>query len=79
MNIIKPLNIISIGDADYEYKALVSLFKWKLLNNKNIKLKSVRFIKAPSQNIIIDQINVLLKAIKSIVLCEKHLDLKFEI
>lgn len=70
-------NIISIGDAEYEYKALINLHHHH--NSKNSKLlKSVRFVKYPSNHILIDQIRVMQNA--SIKLCrtKTHLDLRFE-
>lgn len=69
-------HIISIGDAEYEFNALLNL-----LNHKNIKnggyLKAVRLISSPSYNSIMDQISVLDNSIKKICLHENHLDLKF--
>jgi len=62
-------NIISVGDAEYEYEALISLD-----DNKKI-LKTVKFVKDPSYEIIIDQLNVLYDAIPSIVRYPNHLDL----
>src|SRR5207253_2713422 len=38
----KILNIISIGDADYEYRALIDLYNWNHSNKKI--LKSIRLI-----------------------------------
>jgi hypothetical protein len=70
----KPLNnIMSIGDAEYEYLALINLF-----NKKDDQiLKSVKFIKYPSRDLLLDQINVLNNAIDQICVTHNYLDLKF--
>lgn len=54
----KPvMNIISIGDAEYEHQALIELTK---SNFDKIKyLKSFRLIKNPHHDQLIDQLNVL--------------------
>jgi len=68
-------NIISVGDAEYEYNALVSLFD---NNPKSYKLlKSVKFIKYPTKEVLIDQIRVLERASIKIVTAKTHLDIKF--
>lgn len=68
-------NIISVGDAEYEYNALISLFD---CNPKTYKLlKSVKFIKYPTKEIIIDQIRVLERASVKIATTKTHLDIKF--
>jgi hypothetical protein len=67
-------NIISVGDAEYEYNALISLFD---PNPKSYKLlKSVKFIKYPTKEILIDQIRVLERASVKIVTAKTHLDVK---
>lgn len=68
-------NIISVGDAEYEYNALISLFD---CNPKTYKLlKSVKFIKYPTKEVIIDQIRVLERASIKIATTKTHLDVKF--
>lgn len=67
-------NIISVGDADYEYNALISLFD---PNPSTYKLlKSVKFIKYPTKEILIDQICVLERAAIKISTTKTHLDIK---
>jgi hypothetical protein len=70
------MNVISVGDAEYEYQALISLNSRK----KEIKkyLKSVRFVKNPSHDILIDQLEVLNDAIPDVWEKYNHLDLKFD-
>ena len=38
---INYLNVISVGDAEYEYNALISLFDWKAHHAKKL-LKSIK-------------------------------------
>ena len=70
-------NIISIGDAEYEYKALINLHEKP--NAKNYKLlKSVRFVKYPSNHVLLDQIRVMQRAAIKVCTTKTHLDLRFE-
>jgi len=67
-------NIVSVGDAEYEYNALINLFD---PNPKSYKLlKSVKFIKYPTKEVLIDQIRVLERASVKIVTAKTHLDIK---
>lgn len=68
-------NIISIGDAHYEYNALVNLIK---IDNKKKILKSIKFIEDPEHNTLIDQIEVLDDCIEDVIKSNKHLDLVFQ-
>lgn len=69
-------NVISIGDAEYEYNALVNLYS---SNTDNYKLlKSIKFIKYPPKEILIDQIKVIKRVIKKVCIVKKHLDLNFK-
>lgn len=68
-------NIISVGDAEYEYQALISLHK----NDKKFKklLKSVRLMKNPSYDGLLDQLNVLHDVFPHICIKRMHADLNF--
>ena len=69
------INVISVGDAEYEYQALIALNK-----KKGTKyLKSIKFVKEPSHDILIDQLEVLNIAIPNIWNKQKHMDLKFKL
>jgi hypothetical protein len=70
------MNVISVGDAEYEYQALIALNK----RNLGIKkyLKSIRFMKDPTHDILIDQLGVLNDAISEIWNKSEHLDLRFD-
>lgn len=65
--------IISIGDAEYEYNALISLRNYV---SPTHYLKTVRFVKTPSFDTIIDQLNVITKSLPEIRGQQSHLDLK---
>jgi hypothetical protein len=69
------LNIISVGDAEYEYNALIKLGKYK----PHIKklLKSVKFMTNPDCEILLKQIELLCEATPEIVTKNENLDLIF--
>jgi hypothetical protein len=68
-------NIISVGDAEYEYQALISLHK----NDKKFGklLKSVRLMKNPSYESLLDQLNVLHDVFPHICIKRMHADMNF--
>lgn len=68
-------NIMSVGDADYEYMALISLYN-KCLPVVRF-LKSIRFLANPSYDVIIDQIEVLNKSFKKFAHNKNNMDLHF--
>lgn len=70
------LNVVSIGDAEYEYNALISLIDWNSECEK--LLKSIKFMKDPTHDILIDQVETLIKAVPAICKKNGHLDLKFD-
>ena len=71
------MHVISVGDAEYEYQALISL---NSNQNKETEkyLKSVRFVKNPSHDVLIEQLEVLNNAIEDVWLKQNHLDLIFD-
>ena len=69
-------NIMSIGDAEYEFNALVDLYDINAYL-KNKLLKTVRLVRDPSFTILVDQLGVLDKSIVKIIVACKHMDLKF--
>jgi hypothetical protein len=69
--VINKKNIISVGDASYEYKALISLYDQKRL------LKSMKFLENPTHEILKEQIEILIDNISEMVVYQKHLDLVF--
>jgi len=74
------LNVVSIGDAQYEYVALLNLDNYFKSSAKNINylLKSIKFIEKPNFDIIIDQIEIVKKNIEVIINKIGYIDLKFK-
>ena len=66
-------NIISIGDALFEYNALVKLY-FDNPSNKRF-LKTIKLLEEPSFDKLIDQLGVIYNAINDIVATNSHLDL----
>lgn len=74
-NYVKWANqIISFGDAKYEYDALISLHKYEHV--ANTYLKSVKLVRMPSFDILLDQLDVITKNMPYICNHESHLDLE---
>lgn len=73
----QTLNMISIGDAEHEYKALVSLYG-SAKGNQQL-LKSVKFLEDPSYYTLIDELDVVYNSIENIILSKQCLDLNFKI
>lgn len=77
-NILSLVNwsnqIISFGDAYYEFNALISLYD---MVPRNKYLKNVKLFQGPTFDILIDQLNVLNNYLEEIVREEGHLDLNF--
>ena len=73
------INIISLGDAQYEYMALLNLDSYFKSDDKNINylLKSIKFIDKPSFDYVIDQLQVVRKSSSQIVNKLGYVDLKF--
>jgi len=71
----KYQNIISAGDADYEFKALTNLYD--RIKSQQIYLKSIRFSPAPGFKELLDELEILQKSTKKICQYKRHMDLKF--
>lgn len=69
-------NILSLGDAEFEYDALVNLYDAKSLPHKY--LKAIKFIKSADYNTIIDQIRMMKSNISKICSMTRHMDLTFD-
>lgn len=72
-NVQSANHIISIGDAKYEYDALVSLKKYA---KKGTFLKTIKFVSNPTFDILLDQMEVLTKCMKEICSQKTHMDLQ---
>jgi hypothetical protein len=73
------LNIISLGDAQYEYIALLNLDKHFKKSDKNINylLKSIKFIERPHFDVLINQLQIINKNINMVINKTTYIDLKF--
>jgi hypothetical protein len=69
-------NIISVGDAEYEFMATVELYDSKA-HTKHKLLKTVRLFMDPTFDALINQLNLLHDNFDKIISCNRHLDLKF--
>jgi len=69
-------NIISIGDAEYEFNALIDLYNTHSVIKKRL-LKTIRFMKDPTFEALYDQLEVLKKCFVQIIRSKKHMDLVF--
>jgi hypothetical protein len=69
-------NILSLGDAEFEYNALINLYDAKVLPHKY--LKAIKFIKTADYNIIVEQIRMIKSNISEICSMTRHMDLTFD-
>lgn len=67
--------IISIGDAEYEFNALIDLIHHP--NYKNKYLKSIRLLRNPKFDVLIDQIDIVTNNILLLCSIHRHMDLLF--
>ena len=66
----------SLGDADHEFYAMTDLYDEFSLRKIKL-LKTVRFIKDPSHDSLIDQLEVIDNSLHHIITAKKHMDLNF--
>lgn len=71
-------NIISIGDAEHEFNALIDLYNANSVVKKRI-LKTVRLMKDPTFESLLDQLNVFKNCLVQIIRSKKHMDLIFKL
>lgn len=69
-------NIISIGDAEYEFEALINLYNNNSINNKRL-LKTIRFDRYPNLDTLYEQLIILYNNVNYICLTKKHIDWLF--
>lgn len=69
-------NILSLGDAEFEYNALLNLYDAKSLPHKY--LKAIKFIKSADYIVIIEQIRMIKSNIAEICSMPQHMDLTFD-
>lgn len=70
-------NIISIGDAAYEYKALVNLYNHQERHYDRL-LKSIQLKRYPSFDTLSEQLSLMNNNIHKICYHRNHLDLEFD-
>ena len=73
----KLQNIISVGDAEHEFNALINLYNEHSVVKLRL-LKTVRFIRDPSFDELIDQLEVFNNCADKVLQSQKHMDLKFQ-
>lgn len=72
----KYQNIMSLGDAEYEYNALINLYNLDMLPHKY--LKSIKFIKSTEYNTLVEQIIMIHQNITTICKAPRHIDMLFD-
>ncbi len=73
----KLQNIVSGGDAEYEFLALTDLYDENSVVENRL-LKTIRFMKDPSFDDLIDQLEVFNECAQKVLLNRGHLDLEFK-
>lgn len=73
----KTHSLISIGDADYEYKALIHVHSNNEMKDKIKYFKSIKFKPKTDIEVLADQISVITEHIDDIINVNEHLDLEF--
>lgn len=73
----KLQNIISVGDAEHEFNALINLYNEHSVVKLRL-LKTIRFIRDPSFDELIDQLEVFNNCADEVLQSQKHVDLKFQ-
>lgn len=73
----KHQHIISIGDAEHEFNALINLYNESSITKDRL-LKTIRCIKNPSFESLIDELEVLNSCIIKVLTTTDHMDLKFK-
>jgi hypothetical protein len=76
-NQYKISNIISIGDALYEYDALVNLYKKQKQHHERY-LKAIQLTKNPTYNKLYEQLYIMYNCIEKICHHKNHLDIHFD-
>jgi len=72
----KLQNILSVGDAEHEFNALTDLYNEHSIAKLRL-LKTIRFMKDPSFDQLVDQLEVFSNCTDTILLSKKHMDLVF--
>jgi len=70
------INIISMGDAYYEYHAIINLYKKEEFHD-NKYFKTVQFIRNPESDVLIEELELINNNLSEICNIVDHLDLDF--
>lgn len=73
---IRYNNLLSVGDADHEYNALIALYNFEIIPYKY--MKSVKFGRSPEYAILLAQLGDLEKNVKYLCKSRRHLDLEYK-
>lgn len=73
----KLQNILSVGDAEHEFNALTDLYNEHSIVKLRL-LKTIRFMKDPSFDQLIDQLEVFNNCADNVLSSKKHMDLIFK-
>lgn len=76
-------NIVSIGDAEYEYFALINLYAQSIIGNGNSnsaeninkEIKTIKLIRYPTKEELIGQVNILCSVLPKIINRTGNIDL----
>ena len=72
------INIFSLGDANYEYVALINVDKYLKKENRNnfrYYLKNIRFIEKPDFNVVVNQIKKVDNNIFDLIQIRNYIDI----
>lgn len=72
-------NIVSYGDANYEYMGLLNLDDYLKSKNKNYLLKNVKFIDYPNSEELIAQLHTLNNIRDKIINDKNYVDINFNV
>lgn len=72
----KYINIMSLGDADFEHNALINLYDLKIIPHKY--LKSIKFIRSSDYEVVLEQIKMIRRYITDICKMTRQVDLTFD-
>lgn len=70
-------NILSLGDAEFEYNALINLYKHNDLPHKY--LKAIKFIRSADYATLLEQIKMIRQNISHICSLTRHVDVMFDV
>lgn len=70
------MHIITIGDADYEFHAMINISNWKTHHKKILKF--IKLVDSPHHDKLIEQLEMLINSFDRIAKNPKHMHLTFK-